>query len=161
MSSLKEHQAAMVTLLANGNALPASASRLAHAMHDVLALLNDRPEAPVAHTERRIDPTTSGLNDAMLALDVASVRPKTSSAQQVIKQRDNTIRQLKDRVSMLKSHNENLESQLNAVLALQKDPEQAGCRKEDTKLPCEHEWVINSELGRRDWKMCAKCGVAK
>jgi len=143
MTRLKDHQAAMVELLAHGSALSASGARMAHALHDVLALLNDRPEAPVAHTERRSDSTTSGLNDALLASDVAAVRPANSvntyirELEQLIKRRDNTIRQLKHRVASLKSDNANFESQLDAVLALQKfsEPEQAGCRKEDTQLP--------------------------
>ena len=43
MATLKEHQAAMVNLLANGSGIPASASRLAHAMHDVLATMSGAP----------------------------------------------------------------------------------------------------------------------
>ena len=39
MATLKEHQAAMVDLLANGSGIPASASRLAHAMHDLINVL--------------------------------------------------------------------------------------------------------------------------
>jgi hypothetical protein len=53
MATLKEHQAAMVDLLANGNAIPASASRLAHAMHDVLsAVLLNAPLSPVDNQGR-------------------------------------------------------------------------------------------------------------
>ncbi|EIW2617782.1 hypothetical protein KNE10_003612 [Salmonella enterica] len=45
MATLKDHQQAMVDLLANGSGIPASASRLAHAMHDVLsAILGDKKE---------------------------------------------------------------------------------------------------------------------
>lgn len=46
MATLKEHQNAMVDLLANGSAIPASATRLAHAMHDVLGLLLERDSEP-------------------------------------------------------------------------------------------------------------------
>ncbi|EJO6831344.1 hypothetical protein NRU17_004315 [Salmonella enterica] len=37
MATLKDHQQAMVDLLASGSGIPASASRLAHAVHDVLS----------------------------------------------------------------------------------------------------------------------------
>lgn len=126
MTSLKEHQAAMVSMLASGTAIPTSAIRLAHALHDVLAYMNDTNAAPVAHTERRIDATTSGLNDVLLAYDIAAVKPackhtwedtgrelkckdcgahpsdmaavkpKRSGAEQQIAMLNNTIRQLRE-----------------------------------------------------------------
>lgn len=46
MATLKDHQKAMVDLLANGSAIPASAARLAHALHDVLGLLLERDSEP-------------------------------------------------------------------------------------------------------------------
>lgn len=46
MATLKDHQNAMVDLLANGSAIPASAARLAHALHDVLGLLLERDSEP-------------------------------------------------------------------------------------------------------------------
>lgn len=46
MATLKEHQNAMVDLLANGSAIPASAARLAHALHDVLGSLLERDSGP-------------------------------------------------------------------------------------------------------------------
>lgn len=46
MATLKDHQNAMVDLLANGSAIPASAARLAHALHDVLGLLLERYSEP-------------------------------------------------------------------------------------------------------------------
>lgn len=76
MATLKEHQAAMVDLLANGSGIPASASRLAHAMHDVLNLLladtvSGRRE--IASSLFRADATTPGLNDKAHAMhDVLS-----------------------------------------------------------------------------------------
>ncbi len=39
MATLKAHQQAMVDLLASGSGIPASASRLAHAMHDGSGIL--------------------------------------------------------------------------------------------------------------------------
>ena len=137
MKTLKDHQATMVYLLSQETAIPTSAIRLAHALHDVLAHLNNTNVAPVAHTERRIDATTPGLNDAMLAQDIAAVKPKQQSLESLVKQRDNTIRQLKGRVSVLRTENEALEQE---VMNLRKElhcmpelPEQAGCRKEDTE----------------------------
>lgn len=137
MKTLKDHQDTMVSMLASGTAIPTSAIRLAHALHDVLAHLNNTNVAPVAHTERRIDATTPGLNDAMLAQDIAAVKPKQQSLESLLKQRDNTIRQLKGRVSVLRTENEALEQE---VMNLRKElhcmpelPEQAGVRKEDTQ----------------------------
>lgn len=136
MATLKDHQAAMVELLAHGTAIPASATRLAHALHDVLAVLNDKPVAAEAHAERRIDATTSGLNDAALAYDLAAVKPKQTSLESLLKQRDNTIRQLKARVADLVQERNTLKDMLGADPAYFSQPEQAGCRKEDTQ--CEH-----------------------
>ncbi len=132
MKTLKDHQDTMVSMLASGTAIPTSAIRLAHALHDVLAHLNNTNVAPEAHTERRIDATTPGLNDAMLAQDIAAVKPKQQSLESLLKQRDNTIRQLKGRVADLVKERAYLVARLGpeetATLA-----EQAGCRKEDTE----------------------------
>ena len=119
MATLKEHQAAMVDLLANGSGIPASASRLAHAMHDVLEmLLSERevercgalidrlivergegglPEHPFL---KRNDVTTPGLNDKALskpqkALKTDSPAKWPTPAEQRVKELENTIRQLK------------------------------------------------------------------
>lgn len=156
MTTLKDHQHEMVALLAGSTVLSASGSRMAHALHDVLAYLNGTNVAPVAHTERRIDATTPGLNDALLALDVEAVKPKRTSAEQQIAQLENTIRQLRDSNRELRSKCNYWYAKATAL------PEQSGVRKEDTQVaPCGHEWVVNCELGRRDWMMCCKCGVRK
>lgn len=68
MATLKEHQNAMVDLLANGSAIPASAARLAHALHDVLGLL----------LERDSEPHSSFINDVRLAADLSAVPPRGS-----------------------------------------------------------------------------------
>ncbi len=133
MTSLKDHQNQMVTMLASGTAIPTSAIRLAHALHDVLAYLNDTNAAPVAHTERRIDATTPGLNDALLAADVQAVKPKQQSLESLLKQRDNTIRQLKGRVADLVKERDYYKDMLGADPAYFEAPQQAGCRKEDTE----------------------------
>lgn len=138
MTTLKDHQATMVSMLASGTAIPTSAIRLAHALHDVLAYLNDTNVAPVAHTERRIDATTPGLNDALLAADVQAVKPKQQqSLESLLKQRENTIRQLKGRVADLLDQKDTLGQKiikLREELAFSGEtPEQAGCRKPDTE----------------------------
>lgn len=138
MTSLKDHQTAMVALLASGSAIPTSAARLAHAMHDVLAQLNNSAVAPVAHTERRSDSTTSGLNDALLAADVAAVAPKQPSESERIKQLENTVRQLREANAKLKAERATLRtecSQLQQAIAKASayQTEQAGCRKNDTE----------------------------
>lgn len=161
MKTLKDHQDTMVSMLASGTAIPTSAIRLAHALHDVLAHLNNTNVAPVAYTERRIDATTPGLNDAMLAQDIAAVKPKQQSLESLLKQRDNTIRQLKGRVSVLRTENKALEQEvLNlreesarmlklfesefkrsvAIPLVVEEPAQAGCRKEDTQAE-EGGWI--------------------
>jgi small-conductance mechanosensitive channel len=73
MATLKEHQAAMVDLLANGSGIPASASRLAHAMHDVLSAILSEPDlitkaiVESKAIRRAIAETTPGLNDKALS----------------------------------------------------------------------------------------------
>lgn len=106
MATLKEHQAAMVDLLANGSGIPASASRLAHAMHDVLAIIDaelieyrervNMADALVHAHADRTDATTPGLNDRALAEDIKAVRPKQVSAEQRVKQLENTCGQLRN-----------------------------------------------------------------
>lgn len=105
MATLKEHQAAMVDLLANGSGIPASASRLAHAMHDVLAALHGDPDLiTMAIREAKglsnLDATTPGLNDKALskrekALKTDSPAKWPTPAEQRVKELENTIRQLK------------------------------------------------------------------
>lgn len=194
MTTLKEHQAAMVNLLASGSGIPASASRLAHALHDVLALITTQPVAAVAHTERRGDATTPGLNDKLLALDVEAVRPMSWLERKVIssalaegsrkahrpespwmqkgtriKQLENTIRQLKGRVEILVQERDIARSDLQLSLAeirCLKNPEQAGCRKEDTQVDFEiHSCKCYNPFSHfdeaMDLQVCDGCGGAK
>lgn len=138
--SLKDHQNAMAALLASGSAIPTSASRLAHAVYDMLAVMNSTTTAPVAHTERRSDATTSGLNDAALAYEIerAARAPAESNKtyirelEQLIKARDNTIRQLRESNKVFRAEKRDLLRQLDEARG-QLLPEQAGCRKEDTE----------------------------
>lgn len=131
MATLKQHQAAMVNLLANGTAIPTSAVRLAHALHDVLSHINGAENAPEAHTERRSDATTSGLNDAALAYDMAAVKPKRSSAEQQISMLNNTIRQLRESNLKLRQERDELRNMFGADPEYFRVPEQSGCRKPD------------------------------
>lgn len=155
MTSLKDHQSAMVQLLASGTAIPTSASRLAHALHDVLAYLNNTNAAPVAHTERRIDATTPGLNDAALAEDVKAVKPKQQSLESLLKQRDNTIRQLKCRVADLVKERDHFKGLLGADPAYFGGAEQSGCRKDDTH---KHGWFKSGVVNGHQTYSCA-CGA--
>lgn len=106
MATLKEHQAAMVDLLANGSGIPASASRLAHAMHDVLVVLNQTANGGAKDVDIDYainalrDATTPGLNDKAIskrekALKTDSLAKWPTPAEQRIKELENTIRQLK------------------------------------------------------------------
>jgi hypothetical protein len=177
MATLKDHQQAMVDLLASGSGIPASAARLAHAMHDVLSavLLNaplstDAPQGP-----KRLDAATPGLNDKALAADVEACRivltgngsgPKATPAERRVKELENTIKQLRASNATMKQKLGESESDLQSALAeirvlrLRVQPEQADCRKDDTQV-CEHTWVENFELGRPTWVMCENCGAHK
>lgn len=81
MATLKDHQQAMVDLLAPGSGIPASASRLAHAMHDVLGymvgggFILDNKTYVIGEVN---DATTPGLNDKALAGDLEACRPKAT-----------------------------------------------------------------------------------
>lgn len=172
MATLKEHQAAMVQLLANGSGIPASASRLAHAMHDVLSAILSEPDLmakAIAESKAIRDAYTSpGLNDKALsnrekALKTDSLAKWPTPAEQRVKELENTIRQLKannaklraDHASCFKALEDatadciSLHNQLEKLRTL---PEQAGCRKDDTQ--CIHVW---KDTGRELY--CKLCGV--
>lgn len=104
MATLKDHQQAMVDLLASGSGIPASASRLAHAMHDVLAYLNIN--ASIRKLEEEInaqnDATTPGLNDKALAADVEACRPKATRFNVDIKLAD--MEEVKMTLQNMQSH---------------------------------------------------------
>lgn len=168
MATLKEHQAAMVDLLANGSGIPASASRLAHAVHDVLVeVMAQRSGAPEGfglplYSQRkamREQETTPGLNDKDLAGFAATKRLKVKggmfdramAAEQRVKEMENTIKQLKANNAKLKADKCELEDQVEGY-RLMAIPEQAGCRKEDTQ--CNHAW---RDTGRELY--CKYCGV--
>lgn len=156
MATLKEHQAAMVDLLANGSGIPASASRLAHAMHDVLeSLLTGSGDTFEAVFQRRKQETTPGLNDKALskpqnALKTDSPAKWPTPAEQRVKELENTIRQLKANNAKLKQElgevQCDLELKLNEIRKLRRTrggllPEQAGVRKDDTQV-CDHSWRV-------------------
>lgn len=130
MATLKEHQAAMVDLLANGSGIPASASRLAHAMHDVLeAMTNQVHEESMQQSKDfirkylndRADATTPGLNDKALskrekALKTDSHAKWPTPAEQRVKELENTIRQLKANNAKLKQERDANDSVLRQTL---------------------------------------------
>ncbi|EIQ4221663.1 hypothetical protein LU447_004299 [Salmonella enterica] len=157
MATLKDHQQAMVDLLASGSGIPASASRLAHAMHDVLsAMLGDRKESFAEEMTRlcneRIEATTQGLNDKALAADVEVCRPKATPAERRVKELQNTINQLRASNAKLRKDNEWLKCRLSAR---DDAPEQSGCRKPDTQL-CNHK---NAYVNVKDRTLeCPECG---
>lgn len=132
MATLKEHQAVMVDLLANGSGIPASASRLAHAMHDLINILYVAfPNLPQTKDEdwvngretrlgltpevelnikdiiRAVEANSPGLNDKALskpqkALKTDSPAKWPTPAEQRVKELENTIRQLKANNAKLK-----------------------------------------------------------
>lgn len=171
MATLKDHQQAMVDLLASGSGIPASASRLAHAMHDVLVVLATSDLMQVVQKEQlRVkqlnDATTPGLNDKAIskpqkALKTDSLAKWPTPAEQRVKELENTIRQLKANNAKLKR--ELIDLGDNFTAALEENarlisataaglPEQAGCRKEDTQ--CLHTPFRGNDGGT----YCADCG---
>lgn len=167
MATLKDHQQAMVDLLASGSGIPASASRLAHAMHDVLAYLNIN--ASIRKLEEEInaqnDATTPGLNDKAISRREKAVKTDSPAkwptpAEQRVKELENTIRQLKANNAKLKdrlSQHEAVFTSAESELEAMRLAEQAGCRKPDTQV-CEHIWVTYPDNGLN---FCAKCGWQK
>ncbi|EDD9119372.1 hypothetical protein BXS46_20535 [Salmonella enterica subsp. enterica serovar Infantis] len=167
MATLKDHQQAMVDLLVSGSGIPASASRLAHAMHDVLsAMLGDKKESFAEEMTRlcneRIEATTPGLNDKALAADVEVCRPKQEIKESMlrakerrIKELENTVRQLRASNAKLRKDNEWLKHRLSAR---DDAPEQSGCRKPDTQVDCpqcQHDYVYHETINAR---RCLHCG---
>lgn len=159
MTTLKQHQEAMVQLLANGSGIPASASRLAHAMHDVLSLLTTEQLVEAADW-RCLDATTPGLNDRALAEDIKSVRPKQVSAEQRVKQLENTVKQLRETNSRLRRELQGCRATTEPAddttahsPGAVKLPEQSGVRKEDTQV-CNHYAEIQNGI-------CTVCGGLK
>lgn len=174
MATLKEHQAAMVDLLANGSGIPASASRLAHAMHDVLSAILSEPDLrakAIAESKAIRDAyTTPGLNDKALSKRVKELKTDSPAkwptpAEQRVKELENTIRKLKANNAKLKADKCELEDQVEAYRRMA-IPEQAGCRKSDTQV-CEHAWVNMPGLfimpgsvhNREPYEFCTKCGA--
>lgn len=175
MATLKEHQAAMVDLLANGSGIPASASRLAHAMHDVLQeLLGEVPVERLLLAKLREDATTPGLNDKALSkpqkpLKTDSPAKWPTPAEQRVKELENTIRQLKANNAKLRAEKEFLVADCAKVRAdyqmlqdkylRRSEAEQAGCRREDMQVwepDCDHAYAhINMENKTLE---CGRCG---
>lgn len=148
MATLKEHQAAMVGLLANGSGIPASASRLAHAMHDLIGIVMLQSAARENAADIRAlfgedDATTPGLNEKALSkrektLKTDSPAKRPTPAEQRVKELENTIRQLKANLA----HERACAAELRGFLHEAQDElkrwgscavigEQAGCRKPD------------------------------
>ena len=162
MATLKEHQAAMVDLLANGSGIPASASRLAHAMHDVIQeLLGEVPVERLLLAKLREDATTPGLNDKALskrekALKTDSQAKWPTPAEQRVKELENTIRQLKANNRALRQEVSALRNTLEFAEGVTTEKqfmaEQAGCRKPDTQ--CLHTPFRGNDGGT----YCADCG---
>lgn len=168
MATLKEHQATMVDLLANGSGIPASASRLAHAMHDVLSAILSEPDLmakAIAESKAiRGAYTTPGLNDKALskrekALKTDSPAKWPTPAEQRVKELENTIRQLKANNANLKQELEQsrklFESGFKRCVQTPLQPEQSGCRKPDTQV-CEHLW---NKTDLYNVFECLRCGV--
>jgi len=138
MANLKDHQQAMVDLLASGSGIPASASRLAHAMHDVLKALQIQSAARDNAGELRefinsmSDPskwisraqeTSPGLNDKALSKREKPVKTDSpakwpTSAEQRVKELENTCGQLRNNLRVERAKVEELEA---AVSLLQKE----------------------------------------
>lgn len=127
MATLKEHQAAMVDLLANGSGIPASASRLAHAMHDLLGVVMLQSTALENAADIRglfgmADATTPGLNDKALskpqkALKTDSPAKRPTPAEQRVKELENTCGQLRNNLRNERSRAAELEAAVGLLQA--------------------------------------------
>lgn len=153
MATLKDHQQAMVDMLASGSGIPASASRLAHAMHDVLEMLNLQPgdAASRVATYNQMQELFARTHSADAPWDK---RPDaTTPAERRVKELQNTINQLRASNAKLRKDNEWLKCRLSAR---DDAPEQAGCRKPDT-LVCNHK---NAYVNVKDRTFeCPECGL--
>lgn len=181
MATLKEHQAAMVDLLANGSGIPASASRLAHAMHDVLSAILSEPDLmakAIAESKAIRDAyTTPGLNDKALSKREKALKTDSlakwpthitasevlvRNAEQRVKELENTCTQLRKQSAKYRATIAGMKADIDSLKALVfayemgAEPEQAGCRKEDTQV-CDHEWVKHGFDVHSYWE-CSKCG---
>lgn len=155
----------MVNLLANGSSIPVSASRLAHAMHDVLSLILSEPYLIAKDVCSEVgltqEATTPGLNERALADCVAACRPKATPAERRVKELENTIRQLKANlvheracVAELRGFLHEAQDELKRWGSCAVIGGQAGCRKDDTQV-CEHDsW---EDVAHGD-KRCCDCG---
>ena len=144
----------MVELLANGSGIPAFASRLVHAMHDVLEVLANSDLMQFVQKEQiRVrelnDATTPGLNDRALSkrekvLKTDSPAKWPTPAEQRVKELENTIRQLKANNRSLRQEVSALRNTLEFAEGVTTEKqfmaEQAGRHKPDTQV-CEHDWV--------------------
>lgn len=135
MATLKEHQQAMVELLANGSGIPASASRLAHAMHDVLNILMIQSAARKNASEIRAlfgKPDGVSVNQWLNGSfgDESDIPegPFTKPERRV-KELENTVKQLREQCQTYRKEIALLKMARNNA-----EPEQAGCRKEDTQV---------------------------
>lgn len=162
MAALKDHQQAMVDLLASGSGIPASASRLAHAMHDVLEVLaSGRISTASVASLILNDATTPGLNDKALAGDLEACRTKDTmfdrarAAERRVKELENTCKQLRASNAKLRIKRDDALAKLGRGLrGVVEYQEQAGCRKDDTE-ECDHVY----EHGLGDTQMtCMNCG---
>lgn len=177
MVTLKDHQQAMVDLLASGSGIPASASRLAHAMHDVLSAILAEPDLMAKAIQEskaiRMAYTTPGLNDKALAADVetcqikltgAGAKPKADlfdrsvAAERRVKELENTVRQLRASNAKLRIERDNAKDTVNVMSQAYQvtlESEQAGCRKDDTQV-CEHTHAEYRNHNRE--LICLSCG---
>nr|DAQ12143.1 MAG TPA: hypothetical protein [Caudoviricetes sp.] len=155
----------MVDLLASGSGIPASASRLAHAMHDVLKVMEglDAMFSVVdgLHGAKRPDATTPGLNDKTLSKREKTMRTDSPAkwpppAERRVKELENTIRQLRANNDTLREYRDVLIDERDYYRSAYNEtllPEQSGCRKYDTQA-CNHRDVerIGNEI------ICCDCG---
>ncbi|EBW1466173.1 hypothetical protein CEA64_21850 [Salmonella enterica subsp. enterica serovar Cerro] len=172
MATLKDHQQAMVDLLASGSGIPDSASRLAHAMHDVREMLNLQPgdaasrvatynqmQELFARTDsldapwlKHQDATTPGLNDKALAADVEACRPKDTmfdrarAAERRVKELENTVKQLRASNAKLREERDDMTVSYQAVMT------------ELRQIKCDHDFTYRSGVSAGH---CLKCGISR
>lgn len=145
MATLKDHQQAMVDLLASGSGIPASASRLAHAMHDLIDVLYVAfPNLPRTKDEdwlnvsretrltitpdvtldvkdliRSVEANTPGLNDRALAADVEACEPLRPENDMYYRAKvaERRVKELENTIWQLKVRNAELKDSRDAYKA--------------------------------------------
>ena len=135
MITLKDHQQAIVALLANQQAIPASSARLAHALHDTIAYITGTATAEALnhHAEKlrpRPEATSPGLNELAVAggttpAEVAHLRNQVKQFKGNREHYRNTVADLAAEKAALQARIDVLEAREHNASVMQREIERA------------------------------------